>query len=140
MHGEPAMGALDAWCGPCAACGRTVRVVAVLYTADARPLCPLCFTKADVVAARRRAGFDRSGAALLGATAAAMPFAATAALRGGGAMHGWLALAGGAVAVVCGAATLHAARARASARWFGLGLLILALGAYHLAWSAGWAS
>lgn len=134
------MGAMDALCGPCAACGRTVRVVAVVYTADARRLCPLCFTKADVVAARRRAGFDRAGAALLGAAGAALPFAIDAALGSGGAARGWIALVGGAVAVLCGAVTGRAARARASAPWFGLGALILALGAYHLAWSAGWAS
>jgi hypothetical protein len=116
---------------------------AVLYTADARLLCPLCFTKADVIAARRRAAFDGAGVALAGAIAMMIPFLARAAAsllvaaEGGASRHDGVALAGGIVAVVCGASTIASARARASGGWLAVGALVMGVGACHLARGAG---
>jgi hypothetical protein len=39
----------------CAGCGRAMNPSAVLYDADARPICEACFQKADLVATDRRA-------------------------------------------------------------------------------------
>ncbi len=39
----------------CTGCGRAMNPNAVLYDADARPLCEACFHKADLVATDRRA-------------------------------------------------------------------------------------
>jgi hypothetical protein len=125
----------------CGACGKPVRMAAVLYTANARLLCPLCFTKADI-AARPRAGFEGGAVALVGAIAAAIPFVAQAAASlmvaaGGASRHDWVALAGGVVAAVCGGSTIVSARARASGGWLMVGALVAVLGAYHLARGAG---
>jgi hypothetical protein len=124
----------------CGVCGKTVRMEAVVHTADARLLCPLCFTKADVLAARRRAGFEGSAVALVGAIATVIPFLAQAAspwMAGGASHPGWIALASGIVAAVCGGSTIAVARERASGGWLMVGALAVALGAYHLARGAG---
>jgi len=112
---------------------------AVVRVADAGLLCPLCFTKADITAARRRVGFEGSAVALVGAIAAAIPFVVRAAapLMAGASRHDWVALAGGIVAAACGGLTIVAARARASGGWLMVGALAAALGAYHLARGAG---
>jgi len=114
---------------------------AVLYTADARLVCPICFTREDVFAARRRPAFDGCAIALVGALAAVAPFLARAAAAlmvaaDGATRHDWCALAGGIAAVVCGASTIVAARAQASAGWLALGAAVTALGVYHLAGTA----
>ena len=127
----------------CGACGKTLRIEAAVATADGGLLCPLCFTKADVIAAQRRTRFDGAAMALVGAIAAVLPFAAqAAALRGAGTGAGaggvdWGALACGIVAALSGGATVVAARARASGGWLFVGALGVALGAYHLARGAG---
>ncbi len=103
-------------------------------------MCPLCFTKADITAARRREGFEGSAVALAGAIAAVIPFLAQAAalrMAGGASRHDWVALASGIVAAVCGGSTIAGARARASGGWLLVGALGVALGAYHLARAAG---
>ncbi len=113
---------------------------AVVHTADAGLLCPLCFTKADVIAARRRAGFEGSAVALAGVIATVIPFLAQAAalrVAGDASRHDWVALASGIVAAVCGGSTILVARARASGGWLMVGALGVALGAYHLARGAG---
>jgi hypothetical protein len=116
---------------------------AVLYTADARRLCPLCFTKADVAAARRRVAFDGDGVALVGAIATVIPFFTRAAASvlvaaaGGTSRHDWVALAGGIVAALCGGSTIVTARARASGGWLAVGALVVLLAAYHLARGVG---
>jgi hypothetical protein len=123
----------------CGACGKPVRKEAVVHAAGAGLLCPLCFTKADITAARRRAGFEGSAAALVGAIAAAIPFIAQAASPqlGGAGGHDWVALAGGIVAAVCGGSTIAAARARASGGWLTVGALAVVVGVYHVARGAG---
>src|SRR5262245_10034699 len=63
----------------CSVCGKAVRREAVVLVAGAGLLCPLCFTRADITAARRRTGFEGSAVALVGAIAAVIPFAAQAA-------------------------------------------------------------
>jgi hypothetical protein len=126
--------------GECGACGKRVRREAVVHAAGAAPLCPLCFTKADVLAARRRAGFEGSAVAVVGAIAAAIPLLARAAppsLVGGASRHDWIALACGLAAVLCGGSTIAAARACARGGWLVVGALGVALGAYHLARWAG---
>ncbi|HEX8108585.1 MAG TPA: hypothetical protein VF516_12715, partial [Kofleriaceae bacterium] len=94
-------------------------------------MCPLCFTKADITAARRRARFEGSAVALAGAIATVTPFLAQAAVlrMAGGASHDWVALASGIVAAVCGGSTIVAARARASGGWLMVGALGVVLGA-----------
>ena len=124
--------------GPCGACGKAVRLSAVLYTADARLVCPICFTREDVFAARRRPAFDGGPVALIGALAAVAPLVARAAAglmvaADAASRRDWCALAGGIAALVCGGATMLAARAQASAAWFALGVAIAAFGVYHLA-------
>lgn len=128
--------------GECGACGKRVRREAAVHAhaAGAALLCPLCFTKADVLAARRRAGFEGSAVALVGAIAAAIPLLARAAspsLVGGASCHDWIALACGIAAVLCGGSTIAAARACARGGWLVVGALDVALGAYHLARWAG---
>jgi hypothetical protein len=122
----------------CGACGKTVRIAAAVAT-EGGLLCPLCFTKADITAARRRVGFEGSAVALVGAIATVIPFAAqAAALRIAGASgHDRVVLACGIVAAVSGGATIVAARARASGGWLLVGALAVALGAYHVARGAG---
>lgn len=113
---------------------------AVVHAAGAGLLCPLCFTKADVIAARRQAGFEGSAMGLVGAIAAVIPFVAQAAspqMASGASRHDWIALASGIVAAVCGGSTIGAARARARGGWLMVGALGVALGAYHLARGAG---
>jgi hypothetical protein len=133
---------MDASVGLCGACGRPVRMGAVLYTADAQLVCPLCFTKADVTAGRRRVGFDGGGIALVGALATLVPFLSRAVgalmvASGAAGPHDWIALASGAIAAGCGGATIVAARARASGGWLALGAAVLVLGAYHVARGCG---
>jgi hypothetical protein len=121
----------------CGACGKTLRIEAAVATSEGGLLCPLCFTKADILAARRRAGFEGGAMALVGAIAAVLPFAAqAAALRGAGGVD-WGVLACGIVAALSGGVTIGAARARASGGWLFAGVLGAALGAYHLARGAG---
>ncbi|HEX3759355.1 MAG TPA: hypothetical protein VHW23_11640 [Kofleriaceae bacterium] len=112
---------------------------AVLSTRDARLLCPLCFTKADITAARRRGGFDGGAVALIGAASAALPFLARAAswAVAAQARPDWIALAAGIVAAACGASTIVAARARASGAWLAVGALVVVLAGYHLARAVG---
>jgi hypothetical protein len=123
----------------CGACGKMVRIAAAVATTEGALLCPLCFTKADVIAARRRVGFEGGAVALVGAIATLLPFAAqVAALRIAGAGGpDWGVLACGVVAAVNGAVTIVAARARASGGWLFVGVLGVALGAYHVARGAG---
>lgn len=124
----------------CGGCGKAVRREAVVHAANAGLLCPLCFTKADITAARRRTGFEGSAVALVGAIAAAIPFVVQAAsphMARGASRHDWVALAGGMVAALCGGPTIAAARERASGGWLVVGALALALGGYHLARGAG---
>ena len=123
----------------CGACGKTVRIEAAVATTQGALLCPLCFTKADIIAARRRAGFEGGAVALVGAIATLLPFAAqVSALRVAGAGgHDWGVLACGIVAAVNGGVTVVAARARASGGWLFVGALGVALGAYHVARGAG---
>jgi hypothetical protein len=124
----------------CRACGKAIRREAVVHAAGAGLLCPLCFTKADITAARRQVGFEGSAVALVGAIAAVIPFVVRAAaplMAGGASRHDWVALASGIVAAACGGPTIAAARARASGGWLTVGALAVALGAYHLARGAG---
>jgi hypothetical protein len=125
----------------CGACGKTLRREAAVATSKGGLLCPLCFTKADILAAQRRAGFEGGAMALVGAIAAVLPFAAqAAALRSASAGAGgvdWGVLACGIVAALSGGVTIGAARARASGGWLFVGVLGAALGAYHLARGAG---
>lgn len=128
---------IDASPEVCGACGKRVRIQAAVATAEGGLLCPLCFTKADITAARRRVGFEGSAVALVGAIATVIPFAAqAAALRIAGG-HDRVVVACGIVAAVSGGATVVAARARASGGWLLVGALAVALGAYHVARGAG---
>jgi hypothetical protein len=124
---EVPIGASQAVCG---ACGKAVRREAVVHAADAGLLCPLCFTKADILAARRRAGFEGRAVALVGVIATVIPLLAQAASRpGDGASHrDWIALASGVAAVLCGGSTIAAARARARGGWLVVGALALGAG------------
>jgi hypothetical protein len=123
----------------CGACGKPVRRDAVVHAAGAARLCPLCFTKADIVAARRRAGFEGKAVALAGAIAAVIPLLAHAASPplGGAGHRDWIVLASGIAAVLCGGSTIAVARACARGGWLVVGTLGVALGAYHLARGAG---
>src|ERR1043166_906882 len=110
---------MDASCGSCGACGKAVRSDAVLYTPDARLVCPICYTKADVVAAQQRAMFEGWVGALIGTAASAVPLLvqAVAALMvaspgAGRAVVGWVELVSGVVAAACGGAAIVAARSR----------------------------
>ena len=110
----------------------------MVHAAGAGLLCPLCFTKADITAARRRTGFEGSAVALVGVIAAVIPFVVQAAsAQVAGASHDWVAVAGGVVAALCGGSTIVAARARVSGGWLVVGVLEVVLGAYHVARSAG---
>lgn len=123
----------------CGACGKTVRIEAAVVTTEGGLLCPLCFTKADILAARRRVGFEGGAVALVGAVAAVLPFAAQAAglrFAGAGGVDGGV-LGCGIVAALGGGVTIVAARARASGGWLFVGALGVALGAYHVARGAG---
>ena len=130
--------------GSCGGCGKAVRVGSVLYSADARLLCPFCYTKADV-AAQQRSGTGGCGAALIGALANVVPFLvqAVASLRVAadgvvaGARHDWVALGAGLVAVACGGVAIAEARSRASGGWLALGALVVLLGGFHIARGAG---
>lgn len=129
----------------CGACGKAVRREAVVHAAKAGLLCPLCFTKADITAARRRTGFEGSAVALAGAIAAVIPFvvhlvahaASPQTAAGATSRHDWVALGGGIVAALCGGPTIAVARERASGGWLMVGALAVALGVYHLARGAG---
>ncbi|HEX3476007.1 MAG TPA: hypothetical protein VHT91_13370 [Kofleriaceae bacterium] len=123
----------------CGQCGKVVRRDAVVYAAGAGLLCALCFTKADVTAARRRRGFEGTAVALVGAIAAVVPFVAHAVSSQMAAAnrHDWVALASGIFAAVCGGSTIAAAREHASGGWLTAGALAVALGVYHIARGAG---
>ncbi|HEX7842411.1 MAG TPA: hypothetical protein VF469_33290 [Kofleriaceae bacterium] len=134
---------MDASFGACGGCGKTVRVGAVLYSADARLLCPFCYTKADI-AAQQRSGTGGCGAALVGALANGVTFlvqavaslaAANGAIESTG--HDWVALGAGMVAVVCGGVTIARARSRASGGWLAIGALVVLIGGFHLARATG---
>jgi hypothetical protein len=136
---------IDAACRSCGTCGKTVRAGAVLYTVDARPVCPLCYTKADV-AAQSREVFDGWSTALIGAIANVIPLAvhaaATLMVAAGGVAasvgdHDWIELGSGVVAVLCGGATIAAARSRVSGGWLAVGVLVALLGVYHAVRGAG---
>jgi hypothetical protein len=123
----------------CGACGKTVRIAAAVAT-EGGLLCPLCFTKADITAARRRVGFEGSAVALVGAIAMVIAFvaqAASPAMAGGASRPDWIAFASGLVAAACGGSTVAEARARARLGWLMVGALGMALGAYHAARGAG---
>src|SRR5262249_3348069 len=117
-------------------CGKAVRAAAVLYTAEARLVCPICFTKADV-SARRRAMFDGWRGALVGAIAGGGPFGVRglARLRGTGARPRPAGRGRGAAAG--GGATMVGGRSWASGGWLAIGALIALVGAYHVARGAG---
>lgn len=142
--GASAVRSMEAVLGPCGGCGKAIRASAVLYTEQARPVCAMCFTKADV-RARRRPLFEGWSTALIGAIATAIPVVvrAVAALMvaaPGAIAHdvrGWVEVASGAVAAICGATTIGAARSRASAGWLVIGALIALVGAYHVVHGAG---
>lgn len=135
---------MDASFGACGACGKTVRVGTVLYSADARLLCPFCYTKADV-AAQQRSETGGFGAALIGALANVLPFlvqaVASLVVAADGAVasarHDWVALGAGLLAVACGGVTVAGARSRASAGWLAIGALVVLLGVFHIARGAG---
>lgn len=137
------MGSMDASFGSCGGCGKTVRAGSVLYSADARLLCPFCYTKADI-AAQQRSGTRGCGAALIGALANVVPFlvqAMASLVAANGAVastrHDWVALGAGVVAVACGGAAIAGARARASAGWLAIGALVVLLAGFHIARGAG---
>ena len=111
----------------------------MVHAAGAGLLCALCFTKADITAARRRVGFEGTAAALVGAIAAVVPFVAHAVSpqMAAASRRDWIALASGIVAAVCGGPTIAAAREHASGGWLTVGALAVALGVYHLARGAG---
>jgi hypothetical protein len=134
---------MDAVFGLCGRCGKAVRAAAVMYTAEARLVCPVCFTKADV-SARRRAMFEGWRGALLGAIAGGIPFVVRVIgwlmvtvpdARAAG--RDWIALGSGVVAVLCGGVTIVAARSWASGGWLAIGALIALVGAYHVVRGAG---
>lgn len=58
----------------CAGCGRAMNPNAVLYDADARPVCDACHAKADLLATDRRAADNirKAGWACLGAGVGAL--------------------------------------------------------------------
>jgi hypothetical protein len=139
------MRSLDGSFGSCGGCGKTVRAGAVLYSADARLLCPFCYTKADV-AARQRSALAGGGTALAGALANVIPFLVQAmaslmvAAPGASAGTGrpdWIALGAGVVALICGGLTIGGARARASAGWLAIGAVVVLLGGFHVARGLG---
>lgn len=139
------MRSMDASFGSCGGCGKTVRAGVALYSADARLLCPFCYTKADVVA-RQRSALAGGGAALVGALVNVIPFLVQAvtsvmvAAQGappGSSRPDWIALGAGAVALICGGLTIAGARARASAGWLAIGAVVLLLGGFHVARGLG---
>ncbi|TMQ04261.1 MAG: hypothetical protein E6J91_44135 [Deltaproteobacteria bacterium] len=134
------MEAVGGWCTDC---GKPIRAGAVLYTAEARPVCPMCFTRADV-SVRRRAVFEGWSTALIGAIANAIPLVIDAmgawmvapAVASAG-RRDWVALVSGVVAAFCGGATVLEARSRISGRWLVIGALVALLGVYHAVRGAG---
>jgi len=130
----------------CSSCGKAVSGGDVLYTEDARVVCPTCFAKADVVATQQRAS-GGTGSLVAGAIAGVVPFmihvtSSSVVTHNGeiveSSYRDWVAIGGGAIALVCGAIAVVAARAAGGGSRLALGALVVLLGAYQVVRGFGW--
>jgi 2-keto-3-deoxy-6-phosphogluconate aldolase len=130
----------------CQTCGKAIIGDEVLYTADAKVVCPGCFDTADVAAtASRGAGATKLYAA--GAITAMVPFmfhvseSSTVMVNGevvSATSRDYFALACGAVAALLGAiGMVGAARSKARAVALTGWVAVIALGAYQIAHGLG---
>lgn len=130
----------------CQMCGKAIIGDEVLYTADAKVVCPGCFATADVAATASRS----SGAlGLLGAGAIAgvLPFFVHVSESSSVMVNGevvsatsrdYIALACGVVAALLGAITAAGAvRSKAGGAALAMRLAVIALGAYQIAHGFG---
>src|SRR5689334_23072731 len=119
--------------GICSVCGKAVVGSDVLYTADARVVCPTCSPTATLPPPKA----PGMSVVVPGAIAGAIPFFISTASSSWSSVNGnvtsfmyrdWIAVGAGAFAIACGAvAIVIAGRAKAS-KVMGLAALVVALG------------
>jgi hypothetical protein len=130
----------------CQMCGKAIMGDEVMYTTDAKVVCPGCFDTADVaVAATRSSG--ASGLLAGGAIAGLIPLfvhiseSSTVMVNGevvNATTRDYLALACGVVAALIGGiAAAGAVRSKAGGRALAIALAVVALGAYQIAHGFG---
>ena len=128
--------------GTCAVCGVAVSGVEVMYTADARIVCPRCFAAIDPI--RVPSGGPWKGFAIAGAVIAAVPFAVRMSTVSSTSFNGevtsfvyrdWIAVICGVIALVLGAAALWMARGETLRRGLAIaaGLGVIAFGGFQIA-------
>ena len=120
----------------CSSCATPVAEQALLYDAQARPVCQACFDRAPPVSSG--AG-SRMGAGIAGLVCGAIPFGVSFATTSSTTMNGevtsfvyrdWLAVVLGGLAIACGAVAVVGKR---DARSVGIAALAIALGALQVA-------
>lgn len=126
----------------CQSCGATVAGQDVLYTADARLVCPNCYYKAALAPASGR-GSGSAGLVTAGGLVGLVPFlfhvteSSTVIVNGetvSATSRDYIALACGVVALVLGAiAAAGGVRAKASTGRMALRIAVIALGALQIA-------
>jgi hypothetical protein len=125
----------------CQTCGKAIDGGEVMYTPDAKVVCPGCFDKVDVAAtAARGSGIGLVGA---GVIAGVIPFFVHVSESSSVMVNGevvsatsrdYIALACGVVAALLGAmAAAGAVRSKGGTRALAIGLAVIALGAYQIA-------
>jgi hypothetical protein len=126
----------------CQLCGKAITGDEVMYTPDAKVVCPGCFDTADVAATVARSS-GATGLAVGGAIVGAIPFfvhvteSSTVMVNGevvSGTTRDYIALACGVVAALLGAIVAGGAiRSKAGGKALAIGLAVVALGAYQIA-------
>jgi uncharacterized protein len=129
----------------CTGCGKAISGADVLYTADARVVCPACSGKADLAATQARLS-ARLGLVAVAGIVAAIPFAVTMSSWSWSVVDGkvsftyrdWLAIGCGAGAAVLGAiAVVLAIRGKVAIGQIGAASLVMALGGFQIARGLG---
>jgi hypothetical protein len=102
--------ALSSVMANCTSCNALVEGAQILYTADGRLVCSPCFGKAslalDAELAKEGPG---AGLATIGAVAGIVPFFLSITVSHNGDRHDWVAVSGGAIALVFGGLALFGA-------------------------------
>jgi TPR repeat protein len=126
----------------CSGCGIAVSGVEVMYTPDAKVVCPKCFAATDAVAVPSSGPWK--GFAIAGAVVGAVPFGLRMATVSSSSVNGevvsfvyrdWIAVICGVIAVALGLVTLWMARGETlrKALAIGAGVGVLALGGLQIA-------
>jgi hypothetical protein len=119
----------------CSSCNALVDGAQILYTADGRVVCSPCFGKASLqLDAERAKEGPGAGIATIGAVAGVLPFLFSITHSNHGVRRDWVAVSGGAIAILFGAiAIVGAMRAGNRGGALGLAAAVAALGLYQLA-------